>query len=135
MLSGIPSFLPHFLTISRVQYVSELIQKYDAFICPTLAIAAPPADYGYPNLSFTLNDEQRRGGEDKWCMTIAFNMLSRCPVLSVPSGMAASGIPTGIQIVGRAYHDEDVFLAGRALEESMGGFYQNGQLFGRAALS
>ena len=27
MLSGIPSFLPHFLTISRVQYVSELIQR------------------------------------------------------------------------------------------------------------
>ena len=26
MLSGIPSFLPHFLTLSRVQYVSELIQ-------------------------------------------------------------------------------------------------------------
>ena len=32
MLSGIPSFLPHFLTISRVQYVSELIHNY-ATIC------------------------------------------------------------------------------------------------------
>ena len=121
--------------VAMYQTFAPLMEKYDAFICPTLAITAPPADYGYPNLSFALNDEQRRGGEDKWCMTIAFNMLSRCPVLSVPSGMAASGIPTGIQIVGRAYHDEDVFLAGRALEESMGGFYQNGQLFGRALFS
>ena len=36
-------------------------------------------------------------------MTYPFNMLSRCPVLSVPSGHAENGVPTGIQIVGKTY--------------------------------
>ena len=36
-----------------------------------------------------------------WVMTHQFNMLHNCPVLSVPSGHAATGVPTGIQIVGR----------------------------------
>ena len=45
-----------------------------------------------------------------------FNMLSRCPVLAVPSGVAENGVPTGVQLVGRSYEDETVFRAGAALE-------------------
>jgi Asp-tRNA(Asn)/Glu-tRNA(Gln) amidotransferase A subunit family amidase len=43
-------------------------------------------------------------------------MLSRCPVLAVPSGTAENGVPTGVQLVGRTYDDETVFRAGAALE-------------------
>ena len=56
-------------------------------------------------------------------MTYPFNMLSRCPVLSVPSGKAANNVPTGIQIVGRTYSDADVFRAGLAYEKAIGGWY------------
>ena len=38
--------------------------------------------------------------------------LGRLPVLSVPSGFASNGVPTGIQIVSRSYADEIVFQAG-----------------------
>ena len=44
-----------------------------------------------------------------WCMTTQFNTMSICPVFTVPSGQASNGVPTGIQIVGRTYCDEDVF--------------------------
>ena len=54
-----------------------------------------------------------------WCMTYPFNMLSRCPVLSVPSGFANNGVPTGIQIVGRAYEDASVFRAATAFERTV----------------
>ena len=60
-----------------------------------------------------------------WAMTTPFNMLSRCPVLSVPSGRASSGVPTGIQIVGRTYCDADVFRAGLAYETAQGGWYHD----------
>ena len=40
-----------------------------------------------------------------WVMTYPFNIMSRCPVMSVPSGHAANGVPTGLQIVGRTYDD------------------------------
>ena len=51
-----------------------------------------------------------------WAMTFPFNMLSRCPVLAMLSGQAKTGVPTGIQIVGRTYRDADVFQAAAAFE-------------------
>jgi Asp-tRNA(Asn)/Glu-tRNA(Gln) amidotransferase A subunit family amidase len=49
--------------------------------------------------------------------------MSRCPVISVPTGHAKNGVPTGIQIVGRTYCDEDVFRAAIAYEKALGGWY------------
>ncbi len=51
-----------------------------------------------------------------WAMTYSFNVMSRCPVISVPSGRASNGVPTGIQIVGRSYDDARVFQAATAFE-------------------
>ena len=59
-----------------------------------------------------------------WAMTYPFNMMSRCPVLSVPSGRASNGVPTGIQIVGRTYCDESVFQVAMAYESAIGGFFK-----------
>ena len=49
-------------------------------------------------------------------LTPVFNVMSRCPVLNVPSGFADNGVPTGVQIAGRTYDDETVFRVGAALE-------------------
>ncbi len=49
-------------------------------------------------------------------MTSAFNLVSQCPVLSVPSGFTREGLPTGLQIVGRRYDDVGVLGLGAALE-------------------
>lgn len=61
-------------------------------------------------------------------MTIAFNILSRCPVLAVPSGWASNGVPTGVQIVGRTYDDTTVFRIGAALEQSRPWGYHEGRV-------
>ncbi len=45
-----------------------------------------------------------------------FNMISRRPVLSVPSGISANRVPAGVQLVGRTFDDESVFRAAAALE-------------------
>lgn len=52
-----------------------------------------------------------------WCMTFPFNTLSRCPVLSVPSGFGKNGVPTGLQIVGKTFDDVSVFRAAAAFEK------------------
>ena len=49
-------------------------------------------------------------------LTPVFNIMSRCPVLAVPSGIGARGAPTGVQLVGRTYDDLSVFRLGAALE-------------------
>ena len=53
-----------------------------------------------------------------WAMTLPFNMASSHPVLSLPSGRARNGVPTGAQIVGRSYGDADVIRAALALEQT-----------------
>ncbi len=55
-----------------------------------------------------------------WIMTVPFNILNYCPVVSVPSGHAKSGVPTGIQIVGRTYCGSDVCAATIAYEHERG---------------
>jgi amidase len=94
-----------------------LLEHFDAFVCPTLAKPAlradDPLDYDqYLELGKPLPDALA------WCMTYPFNMLSRCPVISVPSGFARNGVPTGIQIVGRTYDDVRVFRAAAAFERA-----------------
>ena len=41
-----------------------------------------------------------------------------CPVMSLPSGRASTGVPTGIQVVGRTYDDVSVFRAAGAYEQA-----------------
>ncbi|MCF8070482.1 MAG: amidase [Desulfobacterales bacterium] len=93
-----------------------MMEKYDVFICPTTATTNVKADHDPQDPYFTVNGK-KVDAMLSWCMTPAFNMLSRCPVLAVPSGFGNNGVPTGIQIVGRTYEDETVFRAAAALEK------------------
>jgi amidase len=102
--------------------IGRIMETHDILICPTLGLPAPPAAFD------SSKDEIRINGKVVdpflgWAMTVPFNMLSRLPVLAVPSGHASNGVPTGIQIVGRSYCDRDVFQAGMAFEAAVGGWY------------
>jgi amidase len=92
-----------------------LMERNDVFVCPTATTTRVKADFN------DLHDRLEIDGKEvESDLSIAlchqFNMLSRCPVLAVPSGTASNGVPTGVQLVGRTYDDEKVFRAGAALE-------------------
>jgi len=97
--------------------MSKLLRRFDALICPTLAVPSVAADHDVRDRSFTINGRPVDAYLD-WCLTYPFNMLSRCPALAVPSGHADNGVPTGIQIVGRPFDDASVFHIGAALERA-----------------
>lgn len=99
-----------------------VLENYDVLICPTLALPAVPAEFDSTRDTVLING-QTVDPFLGWAMTLPFNMLSRLPVLAVPSGHAANGVPTGIQIVGRSYCDADVFRAGLAYEAAVGGWF------------
>lgn len=94
--------------------IGAVLAEYDALICPTLAIPALPADTPWvieePNGA--------KGSPMAHVMTMPFNIASRCPVLNVPSGFAASGVPTGLQLVGRTFDDLVPFRIGSVLEQA-----------------
>ena len=62
--------------------------------------------------------------EESWSITYPFNMLSRCPVLSLPSGVTPNGVPSGVQFVGRTYDDKKVFAAAMAYEQAATEFFR-----------
>jgi aspartyl-tRNA(Asn)/glutamyl-tRNA(Gln) amidotransferase subunit A len=96
--------------------IGQLFETYDALLCPTWAVTGIPAGDSFLGTLF-----EGGGGNDRQftCfMTTPFNVLAPCPVLAVPSGIAASnGVPTGIQIVARTYDDVTAFRIGAALEQ------------------
>ncbi|MGR3802662.1 amidase [Marinibacterium profundimaris] len=112
------------LDVAGAMYATlgPLLERYDLLVCPTTALPAVPADFDPASDSVSVNGvevDPMLG----WVMTTPFNMLSRCPVLSVPSGHASNGVPTGIQLVGRTYCDGDVMQAGLAYETALGGWF------------
>jgi Asp-tRNA(Asn)/Glu-tRNA(Gln) amidotransferase A subunit family amidase len=95
--------------------VGPLLERYDALICPTSGVPAVVAGEDYVERLMEVAGESADPIFDT-IMTLPFNILSRCPVLAVPSGWASNRVPTGVQIVGRTYDDATVFRVGAALE-------------------
>ena len=99
------------------QRFGPLMEKYDVFICPTNGLPAVAAEHDPWNENFRINGV-KVDPEYGWVLTYQFNMLHNCPVMSVPSGRARSGVPTAIQIVGPSFDDLSVFRAARAYERA-----------------
>ena len=102
--------------------LGPILEDYNVLICPTTGLPAVPADFDQTTQKVMINGKEVNSALG-WVMTTPFNTMSRCPVLTVPSGHAANGVPTGIQIVGRTYCDEDVFQAALAYETALGGWF------------
>lgn len=119
-------FLKSLETAGRM-YASlgPLLERYRLLVCPTTALPAVVADFDYDRDLPIMIDGKPEPHPLGWCMTPPFNTMSRCPVLSVPSGRASNGVPTGMQLVGRTFMDEDVFQAAMAYETAVGGFYRD----------
>ena len=98
--------------------LAQVFLDHDVLICPTAG--------GY---GFRAGEEYAEGIDvagthlDMYllaCQTPVFNIASRHPVLSVPSGMGPNGVPTGVQVVARPYDDVTAFHAGAAAERELG---------------
>jgi len=96
--------------------VGAILDTHHTFVCPTLGSHEIPADHE-PDQPLFINGKSVDVLYG-WCLCHPFNMLGRCPVLSVPSGLGGNGLPTGIQIVARHLDDKRVFQVGAALERA-----------------
>jgi amidase len=105
--------------------LGSIFQEFNVFICPTIAANGLPADFD-PTEDEIKVDRQVVSPVLGWAMTYPFNMLSRCPVISVPTGRASNGVPTGMQLVGPAYEDLIVFHVAAAYEKAQGAFCSQG---------
>jgi Asp-tRNA(Asn)/Glu-tRNA(Gln) amidotransferase A subunit family amidase len=97
--------------------LGPILEDYQVLICPTLALPAVKHDHNAADANFTI-DGAKVPASIGWYMTMPFNLVSQCPVIAVPTGFATSGIPTGMQIVGKTFDDLSVFRAASAYEKA-----------------
>lgn len=105
------------ITVEMYNRFGPMMDEYDIFICPTLATSKVPAEFTWPASDVEINGKVKATEEERWSLTYPFNMLSRCPVISMPSGVSDNGVPSGIQIVSRSFDDQRVFTAALAFEQ------------------
>ncbi len=104
--------------------LGPILDRYDVLICPTTAVPGVPADHDAARTDFTINGKpltvSNRPGDIyvQWQLCYPFNLIPECPVATVPSGFSSSGLPTGLQIVGRTYDDLSVFRAAADFERA-----------------
>lgn len=97
------------------QQLMFVFEKFDALICPVSAIEGLEAGQTYLE-GIKMHNGQNLDHYWQAHMAVPFNIANRVPVLSVPSGMATCGIPTGVQIVGKPWDEKSVFEIGAAIE-------------------
>ena len=101
--------------------LGRMFEDLDIVLCPTIATTGLLAGHSYVDEALVI-DGRRVPHHIMAMMTLPFNLFSRCPVLAMPSGLAANGVPTGVQVVGRTYEDVSVFRVGAAIEAAGFGF-------------
>lgn len=98
--------------------LGPVLARCDVLVCPTTALPAVEAEHS-PVGSLRVNGRAVHPNFG-WVLTYPFNMLGALPVMSIPSGRAANGVPTGVQIVARPHDDLRVFRVAAALERALG---------------
>ena len=94
--------------------IRPILRSHDALVCATTSVPAPVAE----SSEKSCRREARPGRFGGFELTCPFNFIGQCPVISVPSGFTAAGLPTGLQIVGRRYDDATVLRLAAALERA-----------------
>jgi aspartyl-tRNA(Asn)/glutamyl-tRNA(Gln) amidotransferase subunit A len=85
--------------------VDEVMRPYDAVVAPTRRSAATPIDKEFRSVLSGTRDVVGSIGNS-----------AGLPSISVPNGFTDSGLPTGIQFMGRAYDENKVLAVARAYQ-------------------
>jgi len=112
--------------VQRIQHLQTrmwrqlqpILARCHALLSPTCAITAPAVGQTDEALMGFTPDGKMKSLD----MTAIFNLVSPCPALSVPAGLAEDGLPVGLQIVARRHDDLLALRIGAALEDAIGGF-------------
>ncbi len=94
--------------------IAEHFKEYDILISPATTIPAPPFDTTLLDL---IEVDGRKTNSTDWAaFTYPFN-FSGHPGASIPCGWHSSGLPIGMQIVGKRWDEVTVLQVSKAFEE------------------
>lgn len=99
----------------------RLMTEFDVLICPTVMSNKMTAGFNPAVEDYIVN-----GKVQEYDLNIStchlFNMMGRCPAITVPSGIGDNGVPTGLHIAAKAFDDIAVFRVAALLEKTYAPF-------------
>lgn len=95
-----------------VRRVARFFQQHDILVCP--AVLCPPIPVEQRHLAEL--DGVPLGDYLGWLLLTCAISATGCPVLTLPCGFTANGLPVGLQVVGPARSDSELLSIGAWLE-------------------
>jgi amidase len=95
-----------------VRRMAEFFERYDALICPVALCPPIKAEERYVTSLNGVTFDSYLG----WVVMTCVISVTGCPVLALPCGFTAAGLPVGVQIVGRPRSEAALFSMGAYLE-------------------
>ena len=107
----------------RAQKVRTLIKRdFETVFAEGVDAILTPAT---PSAAFGIADQDMAADPVKMYLndifTVTVNMAG-LPGIAVPAGLDASGLPLGLQLIGRPFEEETLFQAGHVIEQAAGRF-------------
>ncbi len=95
-----------------VRRVARFFDKYDFLVCPSVLL--PPFDVNvrYPESLDGVKFEGYMG----WLILTCAVTVTACPVMAMPFGFTKSGLPIGLQVIGRPRGEAALFSAAAYME-------------------
>ena len=94
--------------------MADVFREVDLIVTPTCPVVAPKIDA----ITLAVGRREEPVGNAITRFTSFFNVVE-LPALSLPCGVHSTGLPMGIQLVGRPREEQTLLCAARRLEETM----------------
>ncbi|WAJ31052.1 Asp-tRNA(Asn)/Glu-tRNA(Gln) amidotransferase subunit GatA [Antarcticirhabdus aurantiaca] len=107
----------------RAQKVRTLIKRdFETVFAEGVDALLTPAT---PSPAFGIADQEMNADPVKMYLNDVFTVtvnMAGLPGLAVPAGLSASGLPLGLQIIGRPFDEESLFATASVIEKAAGRF-------------
>ena len=95
---------------------SAFMQDYDLLICPAAAREPYPVEERFPGHADGLDYSQYY----RWLKLVYAITATTLPVITIPCGLSANGLPVGLQLIGKPHGEAALFASARHLEGLFG---------------
>lgn len=107
----------------RAQKVRTLIkQDFENVYADGVDAILTPAT---PSSAFAIDDKEMKSDPVKMYLNDVFTVtvnMAGLPGIAVPAGLDSKGLPMGLQLIGRAFEEEQLFSAAAVIEKAAGTF-------------
>lgn len=102
--------------LALYQRMVTFFETHDILVCPAASVTPFPVDQRYVE---EIDGQPCETYIDWFSITFALTLTS-CPIVSLPCGFSADGLPVGVQLVGKPRGEAALLRAAHRLEEIIG---------------